>query len=691
MSNIPSFTTPIFDPKRFEEFRVRISQIPPMDLAFERMSLSEYELLVATIYKLNDLILVTNSYTELIEEIMEWVTNDGLKEAVLSQLDTWLNDGTLEDLINEALFNSKLDKTEFEEYKLFVTQTLLDLKQSIQSNIDGEIDRIDSELENLETNKADKTYVDDELLTEILFREQMGYSLDKFPRLPSETTDKGRFERAFASLPYGATLLIPTGDYFINGELFLTKQINIKGQSKPYYDRNNDTMEHGTILTDCKIVIKTNSIFIENIGLYSTTTDNGLEGTQGSCSDIVVRNCVFRVHSHGVLFESYNGTNKNITVRDCETYKSIHGFISKALHVTFENCKAYDHTGYGFGAISDNIQGANKKGIANHNTILNCYAENCERGFCFYCRDNHSTDNANGMEMRFLKMNDCTAVSCLYPLFLGDINAQDGETRIRVTDGVITNFTELNTSSAYSIRVGFASNCIISNPIISKLIDADPSKYIQVSVIENHTDIKMPANYNMQPLPTGDVPRLNLVKEHSTFITNNTSELVIRGFNGNLKGREITIVINDDFTSIRSGDLNINMAQTILRGKGSWVRLKYDGSTWQQVQLFDNTINAPQLTLTTSGDIDTSKGYIWDIVGTGATTNKINVVNTFKPRLVIMLRSTSGTFTYGGFGNKFLTNDIPLSLEFGTILSAEFVYNTAISKYALVSKSVSAI
>ena len=130
----PSFNKPSVDMKKFRDFKVRISQVPPMDVAFQSMALTEYELLVATIYKLNELISQTNSYTELINDILEWVVNDGLEESVKDMLIEWKNDGTLEDLINETLFNTKLDKVVFEQYKTD-TNVLI---------------------ENLEVNKLDK-------------------------------------------------------------------------------------------------------------------------------------------------------------------------------------------------------------------------------------------------------------------------------------------------------------------------------------------------------------------------------------------------------------------------------------------------------------------------------------------------------------------------------------------------------
>jgi hypothetical protein len=521
---------------------------------------------------------------------------------------------------------------------------------------------------------------------------EIAYNLDSFPRLAPETTDKGRVDRAIAQLPQGSTLLIPNGEFTVSGNLVVNRKINIKGQDKPVYDSVNDVMLSGTILKDCKILPQTSGVIIENLGLFSTSTDNGFEGSQGYCSNITIRNCVTRVRSHGYLFESYNGLNTDILIQDCLSYKSTHGFISKAMNVTFDNCRAYDHTGgYGFGSISDNIQGATKKGIANNNKHISCYAENCDRGFSFYCRDVFSLDNANAMEMKYLKMLNCTAKNCIYPLMLGDIVTSTTESRLTVSDAIIDNFTEIGTTSAYSIRLGYSINCTINNPVLSKLVDYS-DKASRIVINESNSERKNPKNYNIQILEQNtNFPNIDCVSNKLTFKTNNTNTVTVKGLMKGLKGVEVTVIINDVNTSILSGQGNIIMSRSILKGVGSYVTLKWDGTNWQEIYLYDNNVNAPQVTLTSaaSGDIDPVNGIIWDIVGTGTTANVINVINTFKPQLTIILRSIGGTFTFGGFGAKFLTNNVPTSMSFGTVTTCNFVYLPAVSKYALVGYSTS--
>ena len=95
MSKKPSFERPIINMKKYKDFKVAISQVPPMDMAFKEMAINDYELLVATIYKLNELVGATNKYTEKIDEVLEWLVNEGLFETTTEIVNALLDDGQL--------------------------------------------------------------------------------------------------------------------------------------------------------------------------------------------------------------------------------------------------------------------------------------------------------------------------------------------------------------------------------------------------------------------------------------------------------------------------------------------------------------------------------------------------------------------------------------------------------------------
>ena len=135
----PDFTKPDIAFRKSPKFKVRTSQVPPLDVAFDHMALTDYQLLVATIRKLNELIMMTNSYTEFIDEILKWVVGDGIDMTVRNILELWLNDGTLETIINETLFNSKLDKEDFND---FISEVYDVFVKDINEELDKKVDKI---------------------------------------------------------------------------------------------------------------------------------------------------------------------------------------------------------------------------------------------------------------------------------------------------------------------------------------------------------------------------------------------------------------------------------------------------------------------------------------------------------------------------------------------------------------------
>lgn len=94
-------------------------------------------LIYEVIKVINAMIVEQKAMKEMIEEFL-LMFNEDLNDTVKEQLTVWLNDGTLGDVINETLFNSKVDNSEFDSYK--DQQTLIDQSQNQHlNNIDNNI------------------------------------------------------------------------------------------------------------------------------------------------------------------------------------------------------------------------------------------------------------------------------------------------------------------------------------------------------------------------------------------------------------------------------------------------------------------------------------------------------------------------------------------------------------------------
>lgn len=67
-------------------------------------SMSIYEQMIQVIEHLNQMNVIVGSIAEQWNILCQWIMNDGLNEAVRKQLEKWLEDGTLEKIINEEIF-----------------------------------------------------------------------------------------------------------------------------------------------------------------------------------------------------------------------------------------------------------------------------------------------------------------------------------------------------------------------------------------------------------------------------------------------------------------------------------------------------------------------------------------------------------------------------------------------------------
>lgn len=94
---------------------IKFSKIPPVQIqkytrylptAFDD-TLTMLEKVNQVIHYLNEIGELTNEVVDKWNEVMEWVMNDGLGLAVIVQLERWIQDGTLDQIINEKILGSK--------------------------------------------------------------------------------------------------------------------------------------------------------------------------------------------------------------------------------------------------------------------------------------------------------------------------------------------------------------------------------------------------------------------------------------------------------------------------------------------------------------------------------------------------------------------------------------------------------
>ena len=473
--------------------------------------------------------------------------------------------------------------------------------------------------------------------------------------------------------------------------------MNIKCSKKPYYDITTKAFveKTGTILKNVKIVFRGSGYTIENIGVQSENIDNAFEGNTGNCKDIVINNCSAKCYSHCYLFESYNGFVNNVKIIDSDAYDSTHGFISKAPNTQFINCYAVNMSQYGFAFISDNIPGASKKGNGSGGVSINCKAENCLKGICMYSRDRHSENNSNNITLSKVNLIQFTASKCTTGFVFGDgLITTPGVTYNPIYDiNCYSCLSEHSDSTQTSLEIkkvnrmtfeGYIDGVINHNGFVVKDVNlkiqspyGNRNKLVDCIIVNDNNDF----------------PRLELKNMYENTVKfQNTKTTLVKGLlGGNFNtGDVLTLIIDDDFTFIKS-ETNLVLNKSVYSNKGTWVKLKYNGSKWEEIEHYENGPTTQQIDLTSVSNITGNYTNTLDILIPSVTTNKITLpnptdVNYKEYTLYVRNGNGSGsTVTYGGLDTtNLVSNDaIKTTLNAGEMQVINIIKTPFVSKWLI--------
>lgn len=125
--------------------------------------------LICNVFKgVNECIEFVNTYTEIIREIMKWISNEGLEQEVKKGLDKFIEDGTISEIINGEIFGNIQNKLEelsklIEDNKndiVGVKEEIESLKNEILEEVKATLLKITNRVEKLEnTPQPTEIYV----------------------------------------------------------------------------------------------------------------------------------------------------------------------------------------------------------------------------------------------------------------------------------------------------------------------------------------------------------------------------------------------------------------------------------------------------------------------------------------------------------------------------------------------------
>lgn len=487
-----------------------------------------------------------------------------------------------------------------------------------------------------------------------------------------------------STLPSGSKLFFPAGKYVLSNNFPFRKQIHIEG-IKPKYE-NGDLVD-GTVFTGGGVYFRAGSSgsTVKNVGVINKNKPNGFD-IREEISNITIDNCITIARDHGFLIESYTGLVKDTTVSNCQTHDGIHGFISKAQNTNFINCQANKHSSWGFGAIADNIPASDRKGEAINNKISDCRAIECGVGFSQYKRDYFS--NVGDLSCVGNQFSNCSAIDCTVPLSLGDAVGDTGGgkyTSFPVADTTIVNFNE--TGSASPARAYQTINLNISGISLSRNMTLRRDANNVDVAISSVTGGKAGQLFDIQELERGSVPSLKFGRY---FRTNNSEKMIIADFKDGKDGETYEINLWDNNTTIK-GSSTVFLLGPSIAGRGSSIRFKYQDGVYFEISRGMPMTRFLNLNYQNASNLDISNYNFIDIYGSGTMTNKIKILSPERSTAVItvLLRSSSGTFNFGGFDETqfVVPDDLSKTVSFGTGLITQWAWMAAVGKYVLVSKN----
>lgn len=378
-------------------------------------------------------------------------------------------------------------------------------------------------------------------------------------------------------------IFIPSGTYNITVTTATTFNNKRISGVKPSW--NGTDLVNGTVITGNWAILG-NENYIEKLGIYNTS-GNGLT-VRTNASKNTVENVLFDVQDHGVLIEQFGGTASDNVVKDCDAYGGIHGFVSKSKTAKFINLRSFSASEDGFAMVSDNITGVSFPSLCLNNTLINCEAYNTNAGIRVYSRDYSSTTNAANILLRDLSIIGGNIDTCsAYGISVGDDvpagSVPAGRTYNNVENISISGLSIKGTTTS-NIQLGRSNGVYIGGNNFKGLVNKqfDFCKNLRLDSNNNNNFSQGNSIFNtINPVNSTsiDASIINTIVE-----TNNTASTTIGIISNGKVGQIMQIFINDDFTVI-SRSTTIRLTKYYIRGKGSYVVLKYanDGSGWDEL------------------------------------------------------------------------------------------------------------
>jgi hypothetical protein len=190
------------------------SVAPMMIQRYERYLPTSFDESMSLVEKVNKVIVYLNQIGEITNDVvdqwntvMEWVTGDGIADTINERLDAMVTDGTLDDIINHAIFDDL--NQQITDLTQDLTDGLADVNKDLTDGLAGVNEQIT-------VIQGDVTANTNQILKIGVDVKTLGALANYVDDINRGTDDTTVFQNA---LNNGGIIFIPKGNYFIAGQL----------------------------------------------------------------------------------------------------------------------------------------------------------------------------------------------------------------------------------------------------------------------------------------------------------------------------------------------------------------------------------------------------------------------------------------------------------------------------------------
>lgn len=341
--------------KKLEELKPHQLNCNVFDV-YSYNGLTMQDLLCQFFTKINECVTTSNETIDL----AKWLVNEGLELEVVKKLMTWLEDGTLEDIINVNLFNSLDNKINDFGLQLKTIQ-----KQEASVVMFGA--KGDGETDNIKAFNDTVDYCLENNIKKIIIPSGT-YKIKDVFKLPSGFFLEGLGEVTIIQ-DYVNAPVIATKEFYDNTRPYGgTKIININVVGS----ESNGVNNHGILIWDYYVIIdKCNISRCGGHGIKFTSKRSDGQTTTGNLVESTISNCHIRYTN---LTPLYMGEDSNNKITDCT--------LENIMLSSNEGCECDLYVGSSAGYFINNIHTYGKSNVSvyirntYHTNINNIYIEN---------------------------------------------------------------------------------------------------------------------------------------------------------------------------------------------------------------------------------------------------------------------------------------------------------------------------